>query len=90
MTTMKVIKNAAGQVINIGDWDYRFEEFIEQKTIDLNAVTPDTNFDEYKPKVMKVAKNPLPDGAYEDFANIAIGTDGGLYLATDVPTNQIG
>ena len=90
MSKMKVIKNAASQVINIGDWDYMYEEHIEQKPIDVNLVTLETDFEEYKPKVIKVTKNPLPEGAYEDIANVAVGPDGGLYLVDSIPTNQIG
>lgn len=34
--------------------------------------------------------NPIPDGAYEDQAEVVTGWDGGLYLADDPRANQIG
>ena len=30
-----------------------------------------------------IAKNPLPDGAYEDEAEVIVGWDGGRYLHDD-------
>jgi len=33
--------------------------------------------------------NPIPEGAYEDDAEIIIGWDGGLYLANDPNGNQV-
>lgn len=35
-----------------------------------------------------VAMNPLPEGAYEDTAEIVVGWDGGLYEASDPRANQ--
>jgi hypothetical protein len=89
MKTMKVIKNADGQVINIGEWDYMPQEQIVQKTLVLSELTPDTNMEDYKPKTVTVARNPMPEGAYEDNAEVVVGPDGGLYLANDELTNEI-
>lgn len=63
---MKVIKNAAGDVINIGDWDYQIEQYIDNE---------DGNIKE------KIT-NPMPSGAYEDTADVSVGADGGLYVST--------
>ena len=51
----KVIRSADGKVINIGDWDYQYDD--EGKVL-----------------------NPMPDGAYEDTAEIV--EDNGLYERT--------
>jgi len=87
---MKVIKNADGQVINIGEWDYMYKEQIVQKTLNVSEITPDTNMDEYKPKTVVIAMNPMPGGAYESEADVVVGSDGGLYLANDPRVNQVG
>lgn len=49
----KIIRDADGNCINIGDWD------------DING------------------ENSIPDGAYEDDAEIITGYDGGIYLHDD-------
>lgn len=49
----KIIRDAAGTCINIGDWN------------DLSG------------------ENLLPEGAYEDDAEITTGYDGGLYVKGD-------
>ena len=51
----KVIRSADGKIINIGDWDYQYDD--EGKVL-----------------------NPMPDGAYEDTAEIV--EDNGLYERT--------
>ena len=51
----KVIKSADGKVINIGDWDYQYDD-------------------------EGTALNPMPDGAYEDTAEIV--DDNGLHERT--------
>lgn len=89
MKTMKVIKNADGQVINIGEWDYMHQEQIVQKKLNMSEITPDTNMDDYKPKTVLVIKNPMPEGAYESEADVITGSDGGLYLANDPRVNQV-
>jgi hypothetical protein len=87
---MKVIKNAEGQVINIGEWDYVYQEQIVQKPMNLSELTPETNMDDYKPKTVIVARNPMPEGAFEDEADVVVGADGGLYLANDPRVSQVG
>lgn len=37
---------------------------------------------------VEVHLNPLPDGAYEDEAEVITGWDGGLYLADDPRANN--
>jgi hypothetical protein len=86
---MKVIKNAEGQVINIGEWDYMYQEQIVQKKLNVSEITPDTNMDEYKPKTVVIAMNQMPEGAYESEADVVTGSDGGLYLANDPRLNQV-
>ena len=86
---MKVIKNAEDQVINIGEWDYMYQEQIVQKKLNVSEITPDTNMDEYKPKTVVIAMNPMPEGAYESEADVVTGSDGGLYLANDPRLNQV-
>jgi ABC-type uncharacterized transport system involved in gliding motility auxiliary subunit len=90
MKTMKVIKNADGQVINIGEWDYMYQEQIVQKTMNLSELTTETNIDDYKPKNLLVARNQMPEGAFEDEADVVVGADGGLYLANDPRVSQVG
>lgn len=53
MTTLKIIRDKDGNLININDWD------------------------------SKEGKNPLPEGATEQEAEVVKGYDGGLYLADD-------
>lgn len=91
MPVLKVIRSAAGDIINIGDWDYQIHR--------VQATTPITDeetgevfyapvFDPsenggYVPRLRQTIGNPLPDGAYEDTAEIVTGWDGGLYEASD-------
>lgn len=60
MTKRKVVRDRDGAVINIGPWDYCYDNTADG-----------------------IAVNPLPEGAYEDEANIIEGWDGGLYEAND-------
>lgn len=75
MTNMKIIRNADGHVINIGEWDYVYQE----QTI----LKPDQETGRYRVETAIVAKNPMPNGALEDEAEIIKGWDGGLFLAND-------
>lgn len=59
---MKIIRNAQGECINIGPWDFMVDQ---------------------APDGTSVALNPMPEGAYEDEADVVTGKDGGLYLADD-------
>lgn len=65
MTKMLVIRDAAGNVINIGPWDYLPEDR-ETGLVDQDGV----------PIVKAVATNPLPDGAYKDEAEVETLPDG--------------
>ena len=75
MTSMKVIKDVNGNVINIGDWDYAYQERTEIK--------PNTETGGYSVETEVSARNPMPQGAFEDVVEVVKGYDGGLYLATD-------
>jgi hypothetical protein len=72
MTKMKVIRSSTGAIINIGDWDY-CEQEIPSLLLDAKG----------QPIQKKERLNPLPEGAYEDEADIVRGYDGGLYEASD-------
>jgi hypothetical protein len=65
MTKVLIIRDASGAVINIGPWDYRPEDS-EAGLVDQAGV----------PIVKAVATNPLPDGAYEDEAEVETMPDG--------------
>ncbi len=70
-----VIRSADGAIINIGPWDHQIEPLYEER------------FDEDgEPTLVLIGeatRNPLPEGAYEDEAEIVEGWDGGLYAADD-------
>lgn len=96
MPRMKVIKDIEGNIINIGEWDYQIRR--EQVTVeDIDEGTgetyqrpvydqlPDGGFAE---RTRQVFGNPLPEGAYEDEADIVTGWDGGLYEASDPRKDQ--
>lgn len=72
-----VIRDADGKVINIGPWEY---EYREEDTGLLDS--------EGRPLRKVVADNPLPEGAYEDYAEVVVGPDGGRYLADDPRAQQ--
>lgn len=78
-----VIKDIDGKVINIGPWDYKMGPVMGD---DLEKPIKDrfgkTIAYEQK-QVGEVPTNPLPDGAYEDQADVVEGPDGGFYVATD-------
>jgi len=48
----------------------------------INIGDWDYMIDETLPESEQI-KNPLPEGAYEDQADVITGWDGGLYLADD-------
>lgn len=81
MPQMKVIRDATGALINIGEWDYQIRN--------VQVTDPESGqpvFDQlptggFIPRVEQRALNPLPAGAYEDEAEIVVGYDGGLYEA---------
>lgn len=77
---MKVIRNAVGEIINVGDWDYQREPVFAN---DLSK--PIFQGDEivaYEQKQLPDrVQNPLPEGAYEDVADIIEAEDGGRHPA---------
>lgn len=102
MTKMKVIRDKAGSIINIGDWDYRIERRqmvrkVMEKTLDHQGQEIETEVEypifeqleggregiDMRPKMHQVMLNPMPEGAYEDTADIITGADGGLYEKGD-------
>jgi len=87
---MKVIKDKDGNVINIGEWDYMVEEQIEKLDPPKDVVFTEEQLEKYKSRVVQIVKNPMPEGAYEDDAEVVIGPDGGLYLANDPRVSQVG
>jgi hypothetical protein len=62
---MKIVRDAGGAVINIGPWDYQYRD-------EPGALLDRTG----KPMVKKLVGNPLPQGAYEDTADIVVDEDG--------------
>jgi hypothetical protein len=78
-----VIKDKTGQVINIGPWDYKMAlvmgDDLERPILNRHG---DTIGYEQK-QVGEVPTNPLPDGAYEDQAEVIDGADGGKYASCD-------
>jgi hypothetical protein len=92
MTMMKIYRNADGTLINIGEWDYMIEEYTEAQPLPFGW-TPESGISlppEYTPVKKIKINNPLPEGAYEDQAEVVAGSDGGLYLASDPRANQVG
>lgn len=74
---MKIYRDAAGNVINIGDWDFRIVR--QPVTDEHGGEIMDTREDGgYVVRTQQVMLNPLPDGAYEDEAEVEIMPDGGL------------
>lgn len=68
-----------GQVINIGDWDYQYEQVevtpavVDEETKEI--ITPA----EYE----TVARNPLPEGAIIEEVEVTQNADGGWVRASD-------
>lgn len=85
MTIMKIYRDASGNLINIGEWDFLIEEYTETAPIP-DGWTPESNVplpEECRPVKKTRIRNPMPDGAYEEQTEIVIGADGGLYLSDD-------
>jgi hypothetical protein len=80
---MKVIKDKDGNVINIGEWNYMIEDKIEKLDPPKDVVLTEEELEQYKLKTIQVIKNPMPEGAYEDVAEVVVGEDGGLYVVTN-------
>jgi hypothetical protein len=91
MPQMKIFRDAAGGIINIGDWDYRVTRVqvtVEVEDKETGESSRQPVFDQlpdgsFVPRTQQVFANPLPEGAYEDEADIVTGWDGGLYEASD-------
>lgn len=78
MTILKIFRNAAGAIENIGAWDYMA---VEVQRLDEAG---DPVLDEAGvPIVDSVVTNPLPEGLVEGEAEIVEGPDGGLYEVGD-------
>lgn len=75
-----IIRAADGQIINIGPWN---EEHVQVGTGVFRQIGEDEHGPIFKEILTQVATNPLPDGAYEDEAEIVTGWDGGLYETND-------
>lgn len=92
MTMMKIYRDANGNLINIGEWDFLIEEYFEAAPIpdgwspELNVSLPEKCQPVQKTRI----RNPLPEGAYEEQAEVVKGSDGGLYLVSDPRANQAG
>ena len=80
----KVIRDAAGAIINIGDWDYQIEPIMVDDLSKPIFSDDWTTIKGYAQRqIGERPRNPLPDGAYEDEAEIEVGPDGGLYATED-------
>lgn len=85
---MKIIK-LNGEVINIGEWDYKLHPvndptlFTQERVGEIKKGNdPLYRYYESTKMVMEVG-NPLPEGAVEDEAEITVAEDGGRYVSTD-------
>ena len=78
MTKMVVLRNTAGDIENIGQW-----EFVYLETPRLDEAGEPMLDEDGKPVMDRVVSNPMPDGLVEDEADIIEGPDGGLYEAGD-------
>lgn len=76
--TMTTVYRLAGKIINIGPWDYCIEQVPRLREDGYAMTDEDGNI-----LSEDVVRNPLPDGAAEDTADIITGWDGGLYEAGD-------
>ncbi|WP_375275865.1 hypothetical protein [Methylorubrum thiocyanatum] len=75
---MTVFRNQAGDIKNIGPWDYMA---VEAPRLDEAGVPI---LDEAGVPILdSVASNPMPDGLVEGEADIVEGPDGGLYEVGD-------
>lgn len=80
----KTVIRLDGQIINIGEWDYRIEELLEddrEKPIRFTAHGNPAAFEQKK--VGEVIHNPLPEGAVITEEEVTVRADGGLAVATD-------
>ena len=83
MTQMKIIRSADGNLINIGDWDYGMQDYLEEQAPPDDWIPGTALPESCKPVKKQKITNPLPAGAYEEYADVVTGKDGGLYLAND-------
>lgn len=104
MTRMKIIRDRDGHIINIGDWDYQItrqpvmvdvpEKILDEETGQVSVeYHKEPAFQQledgsFVARTQQVFGNPLPEGAYEDEADIVVGWDGGLYEITDPRKEQ--
>lgn len=80
----KVIRDASGAIINIGPWDYQMEPIIaDDMERPIFAADSSTIIGFAKKQVGERARNPLPEGAYEDEADVTTSEDGGICTVED-------
>lgn len=69
---MKVIRDAGGVAINIGEWDFSLADGVDLET----------------GEEIRIIGNPLPDGSSESDEDVVTGWDGGLYILGDPRANR--
>ena len=87
---MKVFKNAAGEVVNIGEWDLneqpvkRTEPLNQARLMEmkLNEQDPNLIYDE-EGNVITEITNPIPEGVTEHDEEVVTLEDGTRCLASD-------
>ena len=75
----KVIRDAQGDTINIGDWDYKYKQDKNEKG--------KPKLDELGKPVV-IAMNPLPEGATTSDEVVDDMSDGSRVVATDYATKR--
>lgn len=75
---MTIYRDAEGQVINIGPWQYNIQwvEVLAENGAPIMDALP--NGGGYVPRMEQRALNPLPEGATQETAMVEVGQDGGL------------
>lgn len=63
----KIYRDHNGVVVNIGEWDFQEESYIDEKT----------------GRPMTKINNPLPEGLTTSEEEVVKGWDGGLYSSED-------
>tara|TARA_R110000744_G_C19349668_1_gene560284 strand:- start:72 stop:455 length:384 start_codon:yes stop_codon:yes gene_type:complete len=87
---MKVFKNAAGEVVNIGEWDFneqpvkRTEPLHQAKLMEFKfkGLDPNLIYDE-EGNVITEITNPIPEGVTEHEEEVTTFEDGARCLVSD-------
>lgn len=79
MTTTTIIRAADGAVLNIGPWDYRTAT-VQEPVLDGEGQPVIDDQGEPVMQDVIVQHNPLPEGAYEDQAEVGTREDGSRYV----------